>query len=100
MDLIHQLIDFLRHPEHLADYGYPALALVIFLETGAMIFFLPGDSLLVTAGVYAANGDLSLLMLNLILNPCAILGDALSYFIGRQVGTALFSRPRSRFFRP
>jgi membrane-associated protein len=76
------------------------LALIIFLETGAMIFFLPGDSLLVTAGLYAANGKLDLLLLNLILIPCAIAGDALSYYIGAKTGPMLFNRPRSRFFRP
>lgn len=100
MHYLQQLIDFIRHPEYLAELGYPVLALIIFLETGAMIFFLPGDSLLVTAGVYAANGDLNLLLLNAILIPCAIVGDALSYYMGRKLGPALFNRPRSRIFRP
>lgn len=100
MDFVLQLIDFIRHPALLTELGYPVLALIIFLETGAMIFFLPGDSLLVTAGVYAATGKLSLLMLNLILIPSAVLGPMLSYFIGAKVGPVLFSKPRSRFFRP
>jgi len=72
----------------------------VFLETGAMIFFLPGDSLLVVAVLYAAKGELSLLLLNLLLIPAAILGDALSYHIGKKSGPRLFNRPRSRFFRP
>jgi membrane-associated protein len=100
MELIEQLIQFIRDPKYLAELGYPALALIIFLETGAMVFFLPGDSLLVTAGLYAANGKLSLLWLNLILIPCAIIGDALSYYIGAKTGPMLFNRPRSRIFRP
>jgi membrane-associated protein len=100
MELLQQLIHFIRDPAYLAELGYPVLALIIFLETGAMVFFLPGDSLLVTAGVYAANGKLDLLLLNLILIPCAIVGDALSYYIGAKAGPMLFNRPRSRFFRP
>jgi membrane-associated protein len=100
MELIQQLIHFIRDPAYLAELGYPVLALIIFLETGAMVFFLPGDSLLVTAGVYAANDKLSLLMLNLILIPCAIAGDALSYQIGKKTGPMLFNKPRSRFFKP
>jgi membrane-associated protein len=101
MDLVHQLIQFIRDPAYLAELGYPTLALIIFLETGAMVFFLPGDSLLVTAGLYCATTDkLSLLTLNLILIPAAILGPVLSYWIGAKAGPMLFSRPRSRFFRP
>ena len=100
MELIQQLIQFIRDPAYLAELGYPVLALVIFLETGAMVFFLPGDSLLVTAGVYAATGKMDLLLLNLILIPCAIAGDALSYTIGSKTGPMLFNKPRSRFFKP
>ena len=100
MELFHQLIQFIRDPSYLAQLGYPTLALIVFLETGAMVFFLPGDSLLVTAGVYAASGKLSLLTLNLILMPAAMLGPVLSYWIGATAGPMLFSRPRSRFFRP
>jgi membrane-associated protein len=100
MELLEKLIHFIRDPAYLAELGYPALALIIFLETGALVFFLPGDSLLVTAGVYAADDKLDLLTLNLLLIPCAIIGDALSYWIGKKTGPLLFSRPRSRFFRP
>jgi len=100
MSLFEQIIHFIRDPAYLAELGYPVLALVIFIETGAMIFFLPGDSLLVTAGVYAANARLDFWTLNLLLIPCAILGDALSYFLGAKTGPLLFTRPRSRIFRP
>jgi membrane-associated protein len=100
MQLVQQIIHFIRDPAYLAELGYPVLALIIFIETGAMIFFLPGDSLLVTAGVYAANGKLDFWVLNALLIPCAIAGDALSYYLGSQVGSRLFNRPRSRIFRP
>jgi membrane-associated protein len=72
----------------------------VFLETGALVFFLPGDSLLVMAGLYAAQGSLDLALLNLILVPCAIAGDATSYWIGAKSGPRIFNRPKSRFFDP
>jgi membrane-associated protein len=100
MELLHELIRFIRDPAYLAELGYPTLALIIFVETGALVFFLPGDSLLVTAGVYAAAGKLDLLTLNALLIPCAVIGDAVSYWIGTKAGPLLFTRPRSRFFRP
>src|SRR5687768_13526679 len=100
IELFWKLIHFIRDPAYLAEAGYPVLALIIFLETGAMVFFLPGDSLLVTAGVYASAGKLSLLWLNVLLIPCAILGDAVSYWIGKTTGPHIFNKPRSRFFRP
>jgi membrane-associated protein len=98
---IQWLIDLIRNPGELIAWGgYPALALIVFLETGALVFFLPGDSLLVMAGLYAAKGDLSLGVLNALLIPMAVAGDATSYWIGRRAGPHLFNRPRSRFFNP
>jgi membrane-associated protein len=95
------IIDTIRNPGDLITWGgYPGLALVVFLETGALIFFLPGDSLLVVAGLYAAKGDLNILYLNALLIPLAIIGDATSYLIGARVGPKIFTRPRSRFFNP
>jgi membrane-associated protein len=81
--------------------GLTAMTLVIFAETGLMIgFFLPGDSLLVTAGVFAARGNLDIWALNGLLVAAAIAGDTVGYWIGRQAGPALFTRPRSFFFNP
>src|SRR5262245_8603078 len=101
MELFHKLIALIRDPgPFIAWGGYPLLAMIVFLETGAMVFFLPGDSLLVTAGFYAAGGHLNILVLNLILIPCAVLGDATSYWIGKKTGPVIFNKPRSRFFRP
>ncbi len=100
MDLIHQFIALLRDPGPIIAWGgYPALALIIFLETGAMIAFLPGDSLLFVAGLYASKGDLNIVVLNLLLSSMAILGDATSYSIGRRVGPRIFTAS-SRLFKP
>ena len=101
LDLIKWLIALLRDPgPQIAFLGYPGLMLIIFLETGAMVFFLPGDSLLVVAGLYSATGILNVWWLNLLLIPCAIIGDATSYWIGAKVGPKIFTKPRSRFFNP
>ncbi|MFH1257919.1 MAG: VTT domain-containing protein [Candidatus Micrarchaeota archaeon] len=80
--------------------GYTALILIVFAETGLFFgFFLPGDSLLITAGIFASAGILDIWMLNLLLIPAAIIGDAVNYFIGKRMGTALYQREDSRFFK-
>src|SRR5947209_1224965 len=80
--------------------GYTALIAIVFCETGIMLgFFLPGDSLLVTAGVFAANGELNIVWLNVSLMLAAITGDSVGYWIGLKGGQKLYSRPDSRFFR-
>ena len=80
--------------------GYIALAIIVFTETGLMIgFFLPGDSLLVTAGLFAAKGDLDIVFLNVLLMTCAILGDATGYYIGKKLGPALFRKEDSLLFK-
>jgi membrane-associated protein len=100
VQLIIDFIGLLRDPTPIIHWGYPALALIIFLETGAMIAFLPGDSLLFLAGVYAAKGDLNILLLNALLPVMAIMGDATSYLIGAKLGPKIFNRPKSRLFKP
>ena len=80
--------------------GYIGLFIIIFAETGLLIgFFLPGDSLLVTAGLFAARGELDIFLLNVLLIIAAVTGDATGYFIGAKAGHALYNRPQSRFFR-
>jgi membrane-associated protein len=81
--------------------GYAGLALIVFSETGLLIgFFLPGDSLLVTAGLYAAaTKSLDPFVLIPILWVAAVLGNATGYFIGHKAGQSLYDRPQSRFFR-
>lgn len=73
---------------------------MIFVETGLFVgFFLPGDSLLVTAGVLASTHALSLFWLLALVTLCAIAGDQLGYAIGRKGGQSLYNRPDSRFFK-
>jgi membrane-associated protein len=80
--------------------GQFGLPLIIFAETGLLVgFFLPGDSLLITAGLFAARGDLSITTLIVTLIPAAILGNATGYAIGKRAGQTLYSRPNSFFFR-
>jgi membrane-associated protein len=87
-------------PELIRMGGLIGLVVVVFAETGLMVgFFLPGDSLLVTAGLFAAKGDLDIVGLNLALMAAAIVGDATGYWIGRRAGQALYRRPNSFFFR-
>lgn len=80
--------------------GYAVLGGIIFAETGLLVgFFLPGDSLLVTAGVFAKTGLLDIWWLNALLIPMAILGDAVNYSIGKRTGPRIFSREDSLFFK-
>ena len=81
--------------------GYVGLFAIIFSETGLLIgFFLPGDSLLVTAGLYAAaTGRLDVVWLIILLSVAAVSGDAVGYLIGLRAGHTLYNRPQSRFFR-
>jgi membrane-associated protein len=100
MEFLHKLKDLLNPDTIIPAFGYPGLTAIVFLETGALVFFLPGDSLLFMAGLYAGRGDLNILLLQALLIPAAIIGDAISYTIGSRAGPALFSRPESRFFKP
>ncbi|MDH4472815.1 MAG: VTT domain-containing protein [Fluviicola sp.] len=101
LDFFHQLFDlehfgtFVRNYE---NYIYVILFLVIFVETGLVIMpFLPGDSLLFTAGLFAAPaidgtpGELSLAMVLGLLVIAAVLGDNVNYWIGRKLGLGVFN---------
>lgn len=80
--------------------GAPLVCFIVFVETGLFVgFFLPGDSLLVTAGIFAAAGVVPLRWLLLPVMACAIIGDQLGYWIGRTAGPALYRRENSFFFR-
>ena len=88
--------------ERLAAAGIVVLMLVIFAETGLLIgFFLPGDSLLFTAGLLVANGtlDISIWTMIVLLPLAAIAGDQTGYTIGRVSGPRIFNRPDSRIFQ-
>ncbi len=87
-------------PELIRLFGLFGVVFIIFAETGLMVgFFLPGDSLLVTAGLFAARGDLPIGWMIPCLLVAAICGNATGYFIGHKAGAALYSRPNSFFFR-
>lgn len=87
-------------PDLIAFGGYTILFIIIFVETGLMVgFFLPGDSLLITAGLFAARGDLNIYYLIILLSIAAIAGDSLNYWIGKKAGHALFHRKESKFFK-
>jgi membrane-associated protein len=81
--------------------GYVLLVAIVFTETGLLLgFFLPGDSLLITAGLVAATGLLNIWWLNGLLIAAAILGDSVGYAIGARIGPRLFTRPKSLLFNP
>jgi membrane-associated protein len=87
-------------PKLIALVGLPGLMFIVFAETGLMVgFFLPGDSLLVTAGVFAAKGWLDIRWLPFVLVASAVAGNATGYAIGRKAGQALYNRPNSFLFR-
>ncbi len=87
-------------PELIRLVGLYGLIFIVFAETGLMVgFFLPGDSLLVMAGIFAARGDLNIATLIPCLLCGAIIGNATGYFIGHKAGRTLYSRPNSFFFR-
>jgi len=81
--------------------GYVLLVAIVFTETGLLVgFFLPGDSLLITAGLLAASGVLNIWWLNVLLIVAAITGDSVGYAIGARIGPRLFTREKSRLFNP
>jgi membrane-associated protein len=80
--------------------GLLLICIIVFVETGLLVgFFLPGDSLLVTAGIFAAAGVLDLWQLLILVPICAIAGDQLNYYMGRKAGDYLYSRPDTFFFK-
>ena len=83
------------------SFGYFGMFGIIFVETGLLVgFFLPGDSLLLMAGILAKSGTLSLPLTMLVCALGSILGDQLGYYIGYVAGPKVFTRPQSRFFDP
>ncbi|KQS58767.1 hypothetical protein ASG36_12225 [Geodermatophilus sp. Leaf369] len=89
-------------PTNLIDtFGLIGIAVVLFAECGLLVgFFLPGDSLLFTAGLLAAAGRIApLWVLLLVLPVAAIAGNLVGWWIGRKAGPAVFRRPDSRLFK-
>jgi len=80
--------------------GAPLVCTIVFIETGFFVgFFLPGDSLLITAGIFSYEGVIPLKWLLLPVMLCAIAGDQVGYWIGRSTGAALYRREDSFLFR-
>lgn len=80
--------------------GLLLICAIIFTETGLFFgFFLPGDSLLITAGIFAASGHLNLAYLLIFASLCAVAGDQLNYYVGHKTGKMLYARKESFFFR-
>ena len=80
--------------------GLLLIALILFSETGLMLgFFLPGDTLLLSAGILAASGKLGLVSVLLTIFFAALIGDLVGYYIGHKLGRKLFSKPDGIVFR-
>jgi len=79
--------------------GYTVLFVIVFVETG-LFAFLPGDSLLISAGLVAAAGHLNIWWLNVLLCIAAVLGDNVGYAVGARIGSRLFTREKSLLFNP
>ncbi|HVH70053.1 MAG TPA: VTT domain-containing protein, partial [Candidatus Dormibacteraeota bacterium] len=104
LDAILHFFRALFNPDGLRELvragGAPLIGTIVFVETGFFFgFFLPGDSLLVTAGILSAGGFLPLKWLLAPVMLCAITGDQIGYWIGRSAGAALYRREDSFFFR-
>ncbi len=108
LDFLYQVKDFLN-PKFLIDYllnllgGYVYLGLwfIVFAETGLAVgFFLPGDSLLVVSGLFAAAGKLNVWLVMLAFFLGSVIGDSTGYWTGRVMGKTLFNRESSRIFKP
>jgi membrane-associated protein len=102
LDLFHKIYNV---PGLIRIGGLAAMAAVVFAETGLLVgFFLPGDSLLVTAGVFCTSATvgeaplLNIVTLNLALIVAAIVGDTVGYWIGAKTGPRIFTREQSLFF--
>lgn len=108
LDLIYQVKDYLN-PKFLIDWllallgpwVYLGLWFIVFAETGLAVgFFLPGDSLLVVSGLFAAAGKLNVLLVMLAFFLGSVIGDSTGYWTGRFMGKTLFNRESSFIFKP
>ena len=102
MEFLYGLLTGAQSLEALIRWGgYVLLVAIVFTETGLLVgFFLPGDSLLITAGLLAATGVLNIWWLQVLLIVAAITGDSVGYAIGARIGPRLFTREKSRLFNP
>ena len=93
-------MDAIDPHELIETFGTIGILAIVFAETGLLIgFFLPGDSLLFTAGLLASQGKLNFAVIAIGCFVAAVAGAQTGYLIGRRVGPALFRRPDSRLFK-
>jgi len=93
-------MSFLDPRTLIGTFGYLGLFVIVFAESGLFFgFFLPGDSLLLTAGLFAYKGELNLWIVLPLLFVAAVLGDNVGYWFGRKTGPPLFNREGSLLFR-
>ncbi len=94
-------MDYLDPRFLIETFGYVGLFAIVFAESGLFFgFFLPGDSLLLTAGLFAYKGLLNIWLLMPLLFIAAVLGDNVGYWFGRKAGPPLFKREASLLFKP
>ena len=107
-DFLYQVKDFFN-PKFLIDYllnllgGYVYFGLffIVFAETGLAVgFFLPGDSLFVVSGLFAAAGKLNVALVMFAFFLGSVIGDSTGYWTGRVMGKTLFNREKSLIFKP
>src|SRR5579862_9396710 len=101
METLQHLIGAVYNVRGLIEWGGTLLvSVIVFVETGMFVgFFLPGDSLLVTAGVFAGAGQLKIAELLTFVTLCAVAGDQIGYWVGRKAGQSLYERRDSTFFK-
>jgi len=106
LEVLKEIFTHLTDLEYLIDYAcrngiaYSLLTIFVFAETGMLVgFFLPGDSLLVTAGIFASRGQLDITLLVALLIGATLLGDSIGYLIGYKLGPKIFKKEKSFFFR-
>ena len=98
LNLVHKIYNI---PDLIGWGSYWVLFFIIFAETGLFVgFFLPGDSLLVAAGLFAAAGKLNIWILVSLLSVAAIVGDSTGYWFGEKIGKNLFKKEKSHLFKP
>ena len=102
MDVLYEIVTGAYSLDALIQWGgYLLLVAIVFTETGLLVgLFLPGDSLLITAGLLASAGILNIWWINLLLMAAAIVGDSTGYAIGARLGPRIFTREKSLLFNP
>lgn len=98
--MLASITDSIDPQQLLRSFGTIGLILIIFAESGLLIgFFLPGDSLLFTAGLFASSGRLNIWVILIGCFVAAVAGDQVGYAFGKRVGPSIFNRPNSRLFK-